>query len=220
MHRRVSVAIAAVAVLGLSGAAVQGAMASPVTSHPRAAVAAATSAEANRDGRALFEGLAFAQGSVAETLGASGKFVNVAALRKANSTPEQRQAASALLDKIQKNRPQFFGTFSAKLRSGDPRKVQSGIADAGEVLQSLSSKSSARSADTGAGVAQCATIVLALNVLVAVNLGGAINVSVAVNAQAAVNAANTVNFWSSPSNGGQSLDRDQQIAGLTKVLAA
>ncbi|MCF2436254.1 hypothetical protein LV779_25540 [Streptomyces thinghirensis] len=33
-----------------------------------------------------------------------------------NSTAEQRRAATALLDKIQKERPQFFGSFAGKLR--------------------------------------------------------------------------------------------------------
>ena len=125
MHRRASVAIAAVAVLGLGGAVAQQAAATPATSHAGSSLASASlsKAESAQDGRALFEGLAFAQGSVAKELADSGKFMDVAALRKENSTAEQRQAASALLDKIQQERPEFFSSFSQQLRSGDPRKV-------------------------------------------------------------------------------------------------
>ncbi|WP_143196913.1 hypothetical protein [Streptomyces sp. CB00455] len=219
MQRRVSVAIAVASVLGLSGVAAQGAMATSAASAPRAAVAATP--QAAQDGRALFEGLAFAQGSVAEDLGESGKFADLATLRQSNSTPEQRQAASALLDKVQANQPQFFAGFSGKLRSGDPRKVQDGIKEAAGVLKSLSDQAPpVKPGDTGTGTGQCATVVLAVNVLVAVNLGGAVNVSVAVNIQAAANVANAVNFWWSPPSGSGSLSADEQIAELTQVLAA
>ncbi len=223
MHRRASVAIAAVAVLGLGGAVAQQAVATPAASHVGSSLASASlsKAEATRDGRALFEGLAFAQGSVAKDLADSGKFVDVAALRKKNSTAEQRQATSALLDKIQKERPQFFHTFSQKLRSGDPRKVESGVAEAGDILKSLAAAAEPKARDTGTGTGRCATVVLAVNVLVAVNLGGAVNVSVAVNIQAAGNVVNALNFWSSSAKDGESsLTRDEQIAELTQVLAA
>ncbi|MFJ8150299.1 sporulation delaying protein family toxin [Streptomyces sp. NPDC096048] len=218
MHRRASVAVAGVAVLALSGIAVQGAMANPAAPRTHAAAAAATPAEATAQGRALFAGLTFAQGDVAQELADSGKFVDVAALREQNSTAEQRRAATALLDKIQKERPQFFGSFAAKLRSGDPNKVQSGIDEARDIMKSLAAK--AEGPDAGQGVGQCATVVLAVNVLVAVNLGGAVNVSVAVNLQAAANVANEVNFWFSPPSGGDQLSKDEQVAELTKVLAA
>ncbi|MGW2781651.1 sporulation delaying protein family toxin [Streptomyces populi] len=222
MHRRASVAIAAVAVLGLGGAVAQQAVATPSTTHVGSSLASTSQskAEAALDGRALFEGLAFAQGSVAEELADSGKFVDVAALRKKNSTPEQRRAAAGVLNKIQKEQPEFFGSFSAKLRSGDPRQVESGLAGAGKILKSLASAKSAKAADTGTGTGRCATVVLAVNVLVAVNLGGAVNVSVAVNIQAAGNVVNALNFWSAPAQGGGSLTRDEQIAELTQVLAA
>ncbi|WP_327132702.1 sporulation delaying protein family toxin [Streptomyces sp. NBC_01343] len=220
MQRRTSVAIAAVTILGLGGVVAQQAVATPVASQAGSSLAAASTAEATRDGRALFEGLAFAQGSVAAELADSGKFVDVAALREKNSTAEQRQAVSGVLDRIQREQPEFFGSFSAKLRSGDPRQVESGVAEAGKILQSLASSKAANAGDIGTGTAQCATVVLAVNVLVAVNLGGAVNVAVAVNLQAAGNIVNALNFWSSPANGGSSLTKDEQIAGLTQVLAA
>ena len=79
MHRRASVAIAAVAVLGLGGAVAQQAAATPATSHAGSSLASASlsKAESAQDGRALFEGLAFAQGSVAKELADSGKFIGV-----------------------------------------------------------------------------------------------------------------------------------------------
>ncbi|MFE2354854.1 sporulation delaying protein family toxin [Streptomyces parvulus] len=218
MHSRASVAVAGVAVLALSGIAVQGAMANPSAPRAGSVGVVATPAEATAEGRALFSGLTFAQGEVAQELADSGKFVDVAALREENSTPEQRRAATALLDKIQKERPQFFGSFAVKLRSGDPNKVQSGIDEARDIMKSLASK--AEGSDVGQGVGRCATVVLAVNVLVAVNLGGAVNVSVAVNLQAAANVANEVNFWFSPPSGGDQLSKDEQVAELTKVLAA
>ncbi|MFJ2824824.1 sporulation delaying protein family toxin [Streptomyces toxytricini] len=224
MHRRTSVAIAAATVLGLGGVVAQQAVATPsvgsVQSASALTPASATTAEAAQDGRALFEGLAFAQGSVAAELATSGKFVDVAALREQNSTAEQRQAVEGVLDRIQRENPQFFGAFSAKLRSGDPRQVEAGVAEAGRILQSLASSKEAKAGDIGTGTAQCATVVLAVNVLVAVNLGGAVNVSVAVNIQAAGNVVNALNFWSAPGNGGSSLSKDRQIAELTQVLAA
>ena len=144
----------------------------------------------------------------------------MAALRKENSTAEQRQAASALLDKIQQERPEFFSSFSQQLRSGDPRKVESGVTEAGNILKSMSAQAEPKAADAGTGSGRCATVVLAVNVLVAVNLGGAVNVSVAVNIQAAGNVINALNFWSSSATGESSLTRDEQIAELTQVLAA
>ncbi|WP_438292794.1 hypothetical protein [Streptomyces sp. HUAS TT7] len=223
MHRRASVAIAAVTVLGLGGVVAQQAVATPAAPHAASSLTSGSvsKADATRDGRSLFEGLAFAQGSVAKKLADSGKFVDIAALREKNSTTEQRQAVAGVLDKIQKERPQFFSSFSTKLRSGDPRQVASGVAEAGEVLKSQSTTAVTKANDTGAGVAQCATVVLAVNVLVAVNLGGAVNVSVAVNIQAAGNIVNALNFWSSaPAKGEGSLTKDEQIAQLTQVLAA
>ncbi|MFG2681631.1 hypothetical protein [Streptomyces sp. NPDC048392] len=193
-------------------------MASPTAPRTHSAATAATPAEATAEGRALFAGLTFAQGGVAKELADSGKFVDVAALRKENSTAEQRRAAAALLDKIQKERPRFFGSFAGKLRSGDPNKVRSGIDEARDIMKSLAAK--AEGPDAGQGVGQCATVVLAVNVLVAVNLGGAVNVSVAVNLQAAANVANEVNFWFSPPSGGDQLSKDEQVAELTTVLAA
>lgn len=219
MLRRTSVAIAAVTALAVSGVAVQGAMATPTAPRTHSAEALAGVGTA-KDGRALFEGLAFAQGQVAEKLGKSGKFVDIAALRTKNSTPEQRKAAAALLDTIQKQHPQFFSSFSAKLRSGDPRKVESATTEAGRILKSLATNSSPGVADAGTGSGMCAAVVLAVNVLIAINLGGAVNVSVAVNVQAAGNIVNALNFWSAPPSGSSTLSRDQEIALLTKTLAA
>ncbi|WP_179851099.1 sporulation delaying protein family toxin [Streptomyces sp. TLI_55] len=200
----------------------QQAVATPAASHAGSSLASASrsKAEATQDGRALFAGLAFAQGAVAKDLADSGKFVDVAALRKENSTTAQRRAASALLDKIQKERPGFFSSFSQKLRSGDPRKVESGVAEAGSILKSLAAAAEPKAVDTGTGTGKCAAVVLAVNVLVAVNLGGAVNVSVAVNIQAAGNIVNALNFWSSSAKSENSLTRDEQIAELTQVLAA
>lgn len=219
MLRRTSVAIAAVTALAVSGVAVQGAMATPTAPRTHSAEALAGVGTA-KDGRALFEGLAFAQGRVAEELGKSGKFVDIATLRTKNSTPEQRKAAASLLDTIQKQYPQFFSSFSTKLRSGDPRKVESAATEAAGILKSLATKSSAAVAEAGTGAGMCATVVLAINVLIAINLGGVGNVSVALNVQAWKAAVTTVHFWTAPPNGSSSLSRDQEIALLTKTLAA
>ncbi|MBH1938631.1 hypothetical protein I5Q34_30970 [Streptomyces sp. AV19] len=219
MHRRANVAIAAVAVLGLGGVVAQEATASSATSHAASTTPAAKSkADATRDGRALFEGLTFAQGPVAEKLAHSGKFVDVAALRKKNSTADQRKAVTAVLDGIQKQRPDFFSSFSAKLRSGDPRQVKGGIAEAADILKSLST-TKVKNIGTGAGTGECVNVVAAVNILVAVNLGGVANVSVAVNAQASKWVVNTSHFWSSFERGQSSLNRDEEIAQLTQVLA-
>ncbi|MDH6229327.1 MULTISPECIES: sporulation delaying protein family toxin [Streptomyces] len=224
MHRRVNIAVAAVAALGLGATVAQQAVATPKVAYASTALAATpeAKAKATQDGRALFEGLAFAQGPVAEELADSGAFVDVAALREKNSTADQRRAVAGVLNKIQKERPQFFASFGSKLRSGDPRQVESGIAEAGNVLKALVSSTSSKekAVDPGTGTGQCATVVLAVNVLVAVNLGGAVNVSVAVNLQAAGNVVNALNFWSAAPQGESTLTRDEQIAELTQVLAA
>ncbi|MFI5825306.1 hypothetical protein ACIA8I_40585 [Streptomyces rishiriensis] len=218
-----SVAIAAVAVLGLGGAVAQEAAASSATTHATSSLTSGprTKTETTKDGRLLFEGLAFAQGPVAEKLAQSGKFVDVATLRKENSTAEQRKAVTAVLDRTQKEHPDFFSSFSAKLRSGDPRQVESGVDQAASILKSPSTTNS-RTGDTGTGIGigRCANVVVAVNVLVAVNLGGAVNVSVAVNFQAAKWVVTTSHFWSATEKGQSSLSRDEEIAQLTQVLAA
>ncbi|WP_159106625.1 hypothetical protein [Streptomyces rishiriensis] len=216
-----SVAIAAVAVLGLGGAVAQEAAASAATTHATSSLTSGprTKTEATKDGRLLFEGLAFAQGPVAEKLARSGKFVDVATLRKENSTAEQMKAVTAVLDRIQKEHSDFFSSFSAKLRSGDPRQVESGVDQAAGILKSLATTKS-RTGDTGTGIGRCANVVVAVNVLVAVNLGGAVNVSVAVNFQAAKWVVTTSHFWSATEKGQSSLSRDEEMAQLTQVLAA
>ncbi|MFI1169210.1 hypothetical protein ACH4UM_38025 [Streptomyces sp. NPDC020801] len=215
-----SVAIAAVAVLGLGGTVAQEAAASSATTHIASSLTSAphSKAEAAKDGRILFEGLAFAQGPVADKLAQSGKFVDVATLRKKNSTAEQRKAVTVVLDRIQKQHPDFFSSFSAKLRSGNPQQVESGIDEAVGILKSLST-TKVKAGDTGAGIGRCANVVLAVNVLVAINLGGVANVSVAVNVQAAKWVTTTSHFWSASEKGQSSLSRDEEIAQLTQVLA-
>lgn len=220
MHRRASVTIAAVALLGLGGAVAQEAVASSATRHATSALASAahSKAETTRDGRDLFEGLAFAQGPVAEKLARSEEFVDIATLRKKNSTAEQREAVTAVLDRIQKQHPDFFSSFSAKLRSGDPRQVEGGLGEAVDILTSLST-AKAKADDTGTGTGKCVNVVAAVNVLVAVNIGGVANVSVAVNVQASKWVVNQSHFWTASERGQSSLNRDEEIARLTQVLA-
>ncbi|MEE1942654.1 sporulation delaying protein family toxin [Streptomyces sp. TRM 70361] len=173
-----------------------------------------------QDGRALFEGLAFAQGRVAEEIADSGEFVDVAAIREENSTPEQRKAVTALLDEIHRMHPGFFASFSGKVRSGSPRLVESGVNEAVEVLKSLAGSESATKADLGTNSGHCINLVLTVNVVVAVNLAAAVNVATAATAANAAAVANVIEFWVAPPRNGEPLSRDQQIAKLTSVLAA
>ncbi|MBH1933015.1 sporulation delaying protein family toxin [Streptomyces sp. AV19] len=208
--KRAAVAVVAALAVSLTGVAAQGAVASSA-SHQSAAAVAGPAVGTAKDGRDLFAGVIFSQGKVAEQVGKSSYFKLVSELHEKNSTKKNEKAVAQIMDQVEKKNPGFFKKFSAKLRSGDPRKVQSGINDAGRVLGTMSKKDVADIPNGG----ECA--ILAVSVLVVLNAGAAINLSVAVGVQA-WKYVNVTSF--APDDKQDSLKAERRIAKLTEILAA
>ncbi|MYR46122.1 hypothetical protein [Streptomyces sp. SID5910] len=209
-------AVAAVAALAVAftGVAAHGAVATSGSTATAAAHSAAPKVGSAEDGRALFAGVYFSQGSVAEELSKSPDFRQVTKLSRENSTAEKHKATAAVMSAIEEKQPDFFRAFSEKLRSGDPRKVQSGIADGNTALRALA-KDSADAPDPGTASGTC--VILAIDVLVVVNAGAAVNLSVAVAIQA---WKYVTNASVAPKGEDNSLASEQRIAKLTQILAA
>ncbi|MFF4370832.1 hypothetical protein [Streptomyces sp. NPDC001594] len=212
--RNTAVATVAALAVAFTGVAAHGATATSGSPTAASAHSAAPNVGSVEDGRTLFAGVYFAQGSVAEELSKSPEFRQVTKLSGENSTAEKHKATSAVMNVIQEKQPDFFQTFSEKLRSGNPRQVQSGIADGNSALRALA-KERADAPDPGTASGTC--VILAIDVLVVLNAGAAVNLSVAV----AVQAWKYINTTSvAPEGEDNSLASEQRIAKLTQALAA
>jgi len=164
-------------------------------------------ADARADGKELFAGLYFGQGSVGKKLMKSDAFIGdrTGQLRK-NGTPEARKAIAELTTAIDKASPEFFATFSADVRSGNPFRVKDAI-DAGTAQVEKVAKVQS---EDGTGSGTC---------LVTVNVGAFVNVVAGINAATQANVVVELNFWwSPPADSPDPVNSDEQIAAFTKQL--
>ncbi|WP_162794040.1 hypothetical protein [Streptomyces paludis] len=200
-------AIAAVAALGVAGVTAAQAVAAPAGV---SSIAVSASSVAD-DGRAVFAGIFFLQGEVGAELSKSPAFSDPAGWMAENDTDEARSEVGALIEEIQAGQPGFFGEFGDRMRSGDPRKVESALDEAGAVLAEYVAKTEGGLKDVaagdGRGQGRCV-----LNVAVAGNVVLALNV---VNV---ANVINKVNLWVAPAD--QDLSKEETIRDLTQLLAA
>ncbi|WPO76201.1 hypothetical protein [Streptomyces sp. KN37] len=217
--RRALIAVAAATAVGVGGVAASSAFAAAAAdpaSRATAAQAPRTSPEAEQDGRDLFAGLFFLQGETGKEFAELRSYTGAKDAYRKNNNAEARKAVTRVLEAMAKKDASFFSDFSAGLRSGDPRKVESAMNDAVALLTkvTVSHKDAKGAKDVGTGTGRCA--VLAVNVLIVVNAGGAVNVSVAVNLQA---WKNVVNMSVGPADD-SGITKEQQIADITRFAAA
>ncbi|MFJ5803715.1 hypothetical protein [Streptomyces decoyicus] len=166
----------------------------------------------DQDGREILAGLFFIQGEVGKQFAGMPEYTEAKKNYKANNSAKAKKATALVMDAIARKDKGFFAAYSAKLRSGDPRKVEAGMGEAVKLLNKVVSEDKK---DLGEGSGKCVISVLAVQSLVVVTTGGGAVVSVAVVAQAwkwVVNA--------SVAAGTTDLSKDQKIADITKLLAA
>ncbi|WP_326617685.1 hypothetical protein OG863_09880 [Streptomyces decoyicus] len=218
MNRRtlhtVAASAATVLALGVAAPAVAIDNAAIAKSGPTMKLAAQKGAKVgtDRDGRDIFAGLFFIQGEVGKQFAKMPEYTEAKKNYKANNSAKAKKATALVMDAIAKKDKGFFAAYSAKLRSGDPRKVEAGMGDAVKLLNKVVSEDEK---DLGEGSGKCVISVLAVQSLIVVTTGGGAVVSVAVVAQAwkwVVNA--------SVAAGTTDLSKDQKIADITKLLAA
>ncbi|MEW2299149.1 hypothetical protein AB0958_04035 [Streptomyces sp. NPDC006655] len=206
MKRAILVSLATGALL--AGGAITAAHAADAPASPAVRASAPVHvAEARADGKALFTGLYFGQGTVGEKLLKSDAFIGdrTGQLKK-NGTPEARNAITKLAAAIDKASPSFFSQFSADVRSGNPFRVKDAV-DAGTAqIEKIAKVQS----DDGTGTGTCAVTV---NVVAFVNVVGGINVA------SQANVVLELNFWWSARAGDLApVKSDEQIAAFTKQL--
>ncbi|WP_406220538.1 hypothetical protein [Streptomyces decoyicus] len=218
MNRRtlhtVAASAATVLALGVAAPAVAIDNAAIAKSGPTMKLAAQKGAKVgtDQDGRDIFAGLFFIQGEVGKQFAKMPEYTEAKKNYKANNSAKAKKATALVMDAIAKKDKGFFAAYSAKLRSGDPRKVEAGMGDAVKLLNKVVSEDEK---DLGEGSGKCVISVLAVQSLIVVTTGGGAVVSVAVVAQAwkwVVNA--------SVAAGTTDLSKDQKIADITKLLAA
>ncbi|MCK8681327.1 hypothetical protein [Streptomyces lichenis] len=215
--KRILATVAAVTAIGVGGVATSNASAAPSTgTAPVAAHRSGPAVGTVQDGRDVYAGLIFLQGDLGRKFAELGPYTGAAESYRKNDNAEARQAVAQVLDAIAEKDSGFFSAFSTQVRSGDPRKVESGMDRAVKLLTEVTvdEKDTTSPKALGAGDGRCA--VLALNVLIVVNVGGAVNVSVAVNLQA---WKNVINMSVAPADEG-SITKDQKIADITRLAAA
>ncbi|MFF1449664.1 hypothetical protein ACFVYF_16165 [Streptomyces sp. NPDC058274] len=163
--------------------------------------------DARADGKALFTGLYFGQGTVGEKLLKSDAFIgDRSGQLKKNNTPEARKAIAELTTAVEKASPGFLAKFSADVRSGNPFRVKDAV-DAGTAqIEKISKVQS----EDGTGVGTCAVTV---NVVAFVNVVGGINVASQVNV-----VVELALWWSAPGGSIAPVKGDEQIAAFTEQL--
>ncbi|MFF2922655.1 hypothetical protein ACFVTP_09665 [Streptomyces celluloflavus] len=218
MNRRtlhtVAASAATVLALGVAAPAVALDNTASAKSGPTVKLAAQKGAKVGtaQDGRDILAGLFFIQGEVGKQFADMPEYTEAKKNYEANNSAEAKKATALVMDAIAKKDEGFFADYSAKLRSGDPRKVEAGMGNAVKLLNTVVSK---EQKDLGDGSGKCVISVLAVQSLVVVTTGGAALVSVAVVAQAWKWVANA-----SMAAGTTDLSKDQKIADITKLLAA
>ncbi len=218
MNRRtlhtVAASAAAVLALGVAAPAVALDNAASAKSGPtvKLTVQKGTRVGTDQDGRDILAGLFFIQGEVGKQFADIPEYTEAKKNYEANNSAKAKKATALVMDAIAKKDEGFFADYSAKLRSGDPRKVEAGMGDAVKLFNKVVSEDEK---DLGDGSGKCVINVLAVQSLVVVTTGGAAAVSVAVAVQAwkwVVNA--------SMAAGTSDLSKDQKIADITRLLAA
>ncbi|MFF1376895.1 hypothetical protein [Streptomyces sp. NPDC058308] len=219
MTKRFLATMAAVTAIGVGGVISSNASAAPsAKTAPVAADKSGPVPGTDQDGRDLYAGLIFLQGDLGKKFAELGSYSGAPDSYRKNNNAEARRAVAQVLDAITEKEPGFFSAFSAKVRSGDPRKVESGMDQAVKLLTDVTvdeKDTGKNSGDVGTGTGRCA--VLAVNVLVAVNVGGAVNVSVAVNVQAWKNVVNMSRAAPDDEGG---ITKEQKVADITRLAAA
>lgn len=217
--KRFLATMTAVTAIGVGGVISSNASAAPaVNTAPVAAEKSGPAVGTDQDGRHLYAGLIFLQGDLGKKFTELGSYSGAPDSYRKNNNSEARRAVAQVLDAIAEKEPGFFSAFSTKVRSGDPRKVESGMDQAVKLLADVTvdeKDTDKSSGDAGTGTGRCA--VIAVNVLVAVNVGGAVNVSVAVNVQA---WKNVVNMSRAAHDDEDGITKEQKVADITRLAAA
>ncbi|NJQ08428.1 hypothetical protein [Streptomyces lonarensis] len=195
-------AVALIAGAGVVGTAQASTAAAPASHEHLIEQHAATATE---DGRDLLRGLVFTQGPVADGLIKAGFYNDTPEVLEHNRSADAVAAADALLDTIERNEPTFFADFSADLRSGDPRRVQSGLETATKVLAAHQTAIDEAVEPYGQGA--CVMAIVAVNVLAIGNAVAVFNAQYAWDIQ---------HFYSQVIRG--ELGAEESIAQLATVL--
>ncbi|WP_405615090.1 hypothetical protein [Streptomyces sp. NBC_00076] len=188
------------------------------TSHDVAAphIAVVKSVGSTADGRALFRGIFFGQGTVAQALAKdSDLFSKIGEVYKQNNGATAMKAGDALLDALAKKNPGYFQRFSTEVHSGSPARVQAALLRAPKDLKAIGV--GAKDADAGP---TCVTIAVAA---AGVHIVAALTAAVVAVAEAAVAGANIVigtNWFWSASKAGSTLTQEEAVAKVTTLLHA
>ncbi|MFG3085622.1 hypothetical protein [Streptomyces parvulus] len=207
MRRAILVSLAASSLLVGGAITAAHAVDAPAGPVAHAAAPATKVADPAADGRELFTGLYFGQGTVGEELRGSDAFIgDPEGQLERNGTPEAREAIKELTTAIGKASPDFFATFSTDVRSGNPFRVKAAVeAGAAEVDKVVEAESG-----SGTGDGKC---------LVTVNVGAFVNVVAGINAATQANVVLELNFWWGSSAEAPAPERsDEQIAAFTEQL--
>ncbi|MGW3461072.1 sporulation delaying protein family toxin [Streptomyces olivaceoviridis] len=213
--RTVAASAATALALGIAAPAMAFDNATSTKSGPTITLASQKGAKVGtaQDGRDILAGLFFIQGEVGKQFADIPEYTEAKKNYKANNSAKAKKATALVMDAMAKKDKGFFADYSAKLRSGDPRKVDAGMSKAVTLLNKVVSRDEK---ELGVGSGKCVISVLAVQSLVVVTTGGAAAVSVAVVAQAWKWVVNT----SMPPANSSDLSKDQKIADITKLLAA
>lgn len=170
-----------------------------------------TSAE---DGKNIFQALFFGTGpeteTVTEAFGDDG-YREIVKLAEGYDE-EQKAAIEEILTTIEEEDPSFFERFSADVRSGSPRKVESALNEGAERLQATSNNDGTPS--PASPVALVAVVVWAGLVWDAM---AAVNYGVVVNIGGGAFVVTEVEFAGAASD--YDLDTHALVAEITKVYA-
>ncbi|QLH25341.1 hypothetical protein [Streptomyces sp. Rer75] len=205
MKRAILVSVAAGSLLIGGAITAANAAGAPARSAVKASAPVAVG-DARADGKMLFTGLYFGQGTVGEKLLASDAFIgDRSGQLEKNGTPEALKAITELTAAIDKASPEFFATFSADVRSGNPFRVKDAVeAGAAEVDKVAKVES-----EDGTASGTC---------LVTVNVGAFVNVVAGINAATQANVVLELNLWWSASADSTGPASDEQIAAFTEQL--
>jgi SdpC family antimicrobial peptide len=97
--------------------------------------AAVTPVGTTADGAALLRGVFFAQGPIGDRLARTPYFYMPDENLRRNRTPEAMRAIDSVLTATEDLQPGFLSTFSTRMRSGDPFRVEAAVNDAADVLK-------------------------------------------------------------------------------------
>lgn len=182
-----------------------------------ASIIAVEERDADQDGKDLFRAVFFFQGEIADELMRDGILTADAQVRELNRSAEGTQAIDLVVETLEQADPDFFPTFSAQLRSGDPFQVEAGLQAATDLL--TESLPTMTRGDEAAAlivmavvvVVVAAALVVSVGAVYSMTYGGLIHQAVAINKNAV--------FASTMPRGGRDLDVERHVAAVTKALA-